>query len=72
MNEFKYLTECMARDLVMMLMENHSMSLSEAFDALYASVTFQKLQDRRSGLFFQSPGYVYSFLEEELLTGKIG
>jgi hypothetical protein len=72
MNEFKYLTECMTRDLIEMLMARKSMSLKEAFDALYTSETFEKLQDCRSGLYFQSPGYVYSFLEEELLTGKMG
>jgi hypothetical protein len=62
----------MTRDLIEMLMTRKSMSLKEAFDALYTSETFEKLQDSRSGLYFQSPGYVYSFLEEELLTGKMG
>ena len=38
----------------------------QAFDAVYTSRLFEKLNDPKTGLFFQSSGYVYSFLIEEL------
>lgn len=36
------------------------------FDAVYTSRLFEKLSDPKTGLYFQSSGYVYSFLETEL------
>lgn len=40
-----------------------------ALDTLYTSDTYTKLKDKRTGLYFQSPLYVYDFLEKEILTG---
>ncbi len=34
--------------------------------AVYSSRLFEKLNDPKTGLYFQSSGYVYSFLEDEL------
>ena len=43
----------------------------EAIDVLYTSETFERLQDDATGLYYQSPGYVYSFLQNELKTAKV-
>ena len=69
--DFKYMKEAIAADLAVLLSEDFNMSISEALDALYNSTTYAKLSDRRTGLYFQSTQYVYSFLKEELSTGKI-
>lgn len=71
MSEIEYMKECMARDLVVMLVDEQKMSLHGALDALYQSETYAKLKDTRSGLYFQSPVYVYGFLRKEILTGKM-
>ncbi len=47
-------------------MEERELSLQQAFDAVYTSRLFEKLSDPKTGFFFQSSGYVYSFLTEEL------
>lgn len=60
------MNECMMRDLAMMLIKKYNVSLSEALDVLYNSETFEKLQDERTGLYFQSPVYVFDFLQKEL------
>ena len=60
------MNECMMRDLAMMLIKKYNVSLSEALDILYNSETFEKLQDERTGLYFQSPLYVFDFLQKEL------
>ena len=52
-------------------MERRHMDIEDAFDTLYNSDTFKKLQDVRSGLYFQSPLYVYDFLEKEIETGTL-
>lgn len=43
----------------------------EAIDVLYTSETFKRLQDDATGLYYQSSGYVYSFLQSELNKAKV-
>lgn len=71
MTDFDYMVEDMTRDLAVMLMERRSMSMTDALDTLYNSETYEKLSDPRSGLYFQSPGYVYDFLDKEIEYGKM-
>ena len=61
----------MARDLAVMLIGKYNITLAEALDMLYNSETYEKLQDPRTGLYFQSPVYVFDFLVRELEQGKI-
>ena len=58
--------EKIVKDLIARLMDEGDLSLQQAFDAVYTSRLFEKLSDPKTGLFFQSSGYVYSFLLEEL------
>ena len=71
MNEIGYLIECTSRDLVLMLMERKNVSMKEAFKLLYTSECYQKLKDPNTGLYYQSPGYVYAILDRELKYGKL-
>ena len=64
MNEVDYAIEGLAKDLVLLLMES-------ALRTLYTSDTYAKLQDAKTGLYFQSPRYVYDFLRNEVKTGKM-
>lgn len=70
-SQIKMMQEDMSASLVQMLMEQMNYSMDEALDTLYNSDTFSRLQDSRTGLYYQSPGYVYSFLDNELTTGKL-
>ena len=58
--------EEIVKDLIARLMDECGLSLQQAFDAVYTSRLFEKLSNPKTGLFFQSSGYVYSFLTEEL------
>ena len=49
------------------LMREFGYSTGDAIDVLYNSKTFDRLQDSETGFYYQSPGYVYSFLKSELL-----
>lgn len=71
MKESNYLIECMAKDLVLMLIERRGLDMKTALRTLYTSDTYAKLTDTRTGLYYQSPGYVYDFLEKEIATGKM-
>lgn len=71
MTDFEYMVEGMTRDLAVMLMERRGMSMPSALDTLYNSETYEKLSNPRFGLYFQSPGYVYDFLDKEIEYGKM-
>ena len=66
MTDFDYMLECNARDIALMLMEDENISIEEALRLLYASKTYENLKRKNTGLYFQSPGYVYEYLRREL------
>jgi hypothetical protein len=70
-SQIKMMQEDMYASLVQLLMERWHYTMNEAIDTLYNSDTFLRLQDKRTGLYYQSPGYVYSFLDQELTRGTI-
>lgn len=64
--EFQNMKADIVKDMISRLMEEQGLSMREAFEAVYTSRLFEKLNDPRTGLYFQSSGYVYSYLTEEL------
>lgn len=60
------------KDMAMWLMEDFKYSLEEALDCIYNSELFEKLQDLETGLYYQSSGYNYELLKEEMKYGKVG
>ena len=69
--DFEFMVDTMTRELIKLLMERQSMDMKSAFDAFYNSDTYAALNRPESGLYFQSPKYVYSILESEMKTGKM-
>lgn len=47
-------------------MEERSLTMREAMDIVYNSKTYSALNNLDTGLYFQSPAYVYDVLEEEI------
>ena len=58
-------------ELAGFLVDDYHYTPEEAIDVLYTSETFERLQEDATGLYYQSPGYVYSFLQNELKTAKV-
>ncbi|MBQ8957047.1 MAG: hypothetical protein IJ057_00875 [Bacteroidales bacterium] len=65
-NEFQFVMDCDVESLVAFLQEDYGMPISEAFEKVYSSKAFEKLKDRNTGLYLQSPAYIYGFLREEM------
>lgn len=59
------------KDMAMWLMEDFKYSLEEALDCVCNSELFEKLQDIETGLYYQSSGYNYELLKEEMKYGRI-
>jgi hypothetical protein len=64
--EFKFLIESITSDLIQLLMNRRHYTLPLAVETVYGSNIYRALLRPISGLYFQSSGYVYSLLEDEL------
>lgn len=61
-----FMVETMTRDLVARLMDERSLTMREAMDIVYSSRTYEALQNLNTGLYFQSPAYVFDELTKEI------
>jgi hypothetical protein len=51
------------------LIRDFSLSLSDALEFIYNSDLHATLMDDETGLYLESPAYVYEHLKKEYLTG---
>ena len=73
MNEVMEMKAYMVNRLAVMLMQQHEgLSMQEALSMVFQSDTYQKVMEDNTRLYYQSPTYVFSFLEQELKSGRIG
>ena len=52
------------------LIEDYNLSIATALQFIYNSDTYQKLNKTETGLYEQSPSYVYELLDREYQTGS--
>lgn len=67
----RYLFEGISADVVRYLVERVGMELTEAISTFHNSETFSKLEDFSTGLYIESPAYVYDLLLSELKNGRL-
>ena len=71
MNEQKQLIEYMIQDIVDMITTDQKIEYDEAMNRFYNSEIFEKLQDKETGLYLESPEYVYDLFKDEMNFGHI-
>ena len=72
MNEAIEMKAYMVNRLAMMLLEhNQEMSMEQALGIVFNSDTYQKIMNDKTRFYYQSPLYVYAYLDQELKEGKI-
>ena len=54
-----------------MLTEDQNIEYDEEMNKFYNSEVFEKLQDQETGLYLESPAYVYVFFKDEMNFGHI-
>ena len=64
-NQFQFIVNSDVEALVSFLQEDYKMPLLDAFDRVYNSRVYEKLNNRKTGLYLQSPEYIYDYLQEE-------
>ena len=67
----RYLFEGISADVVRYLVERDGMDLPDAISTFHNSETFSKLEDFETGLYIESPAYVYDLLLSELKNGRM-
>jgi len=70
-NDIQFMIEYICREVTLKLMSDFGWDIKAALSALYDSDTYAKLENPATGMFYQSPVYVYDILSEELRLGKI-
>jgi len=69
--EFTYILILIIPELIKLLIENKKLDTNNAFNTLYSSKLYSKLEDMETDVWHFSVNTLYSLLNEELETGKI-
>lgn len=70
-NDEQFMIECITTELTEYVMRDYHIGMKEALDIVYNSVTYSKLLNTNSGLYYQSPLLIYDiFKEEQVNNGK--
>lgn len=71
MSKEQQMVEYMVQDLVEMHTETQGVEYDIAMRTIYNSQVYEKLIDIETGLYRESPAYVYGLLQDELNFGRI-
>jgi len=65
-NQLQFIINSDVEQLVAYLQADYQLPLLDAFDKVYGSRIYTKLVNTTTGLYLQSPDYIYDYLKEEL------
>lgn len=71
MSEKTIMKADMVKSLALLLMEQDELTMEQALSVVFNSDTYGKVMDDKTRLYYQSPRYVFSFLDAELKKGKM-
>lgn len=64
--QIDFIINCDVEEIVSYLQEDYGMKIIDAFNTVYNSNIYKKLIDTETGLYIQSPLYIYDYLKEEI------
>ncbi len=70
-NNFEFLVEYITAKVVEWMMKDQGIGLEEALVRFHNTETFEKLCDRKTALYIESPAYVYETFMEEYRHGTL-
>ena len=68
--QINFIIDCDVEEIVSLLQEDYGMKILDAFNTVYNSNIYKKLIDTETGLYIQSPLYIYEYLKEEINESK--
>lgn len=69
-NQLQFIINSDVEHLVSYIQSDYGMPLPDAFGVVYNSKIYQKLINTATGLYLQSPDYIYDYLKSEIHTTK--
>lgn len=70
-NNFEFLVEYITAKVVEWMMKDQGIGLEEALVRFHNTETFEKLCDRKTSLYIESPAYVYETFMDEFRRGTL-
>lgn len=70
-NNFEFLVEYITAKVVEWIMKDQGLGLEEALVQFHNTETFEKLCDRNTSLYIESPAYVYDTYLDEFRQGTL-
>lgn len=70
-DNFIFLQEYITAKIVDWIASEKKLELNEAMRIFFNSETFEALSNPDTGMYIESPGYIYGILQEELRRGTI-
>ena len=68
--QINFIIDCDVEEIVSLLQQDYGMKILDAFNTVYNSNIYKKLIDTETGLYIQSPLYIYEYLKEEINESK--
>ena len=68
---FEFLIDYISSKIICRIMNEQGIGFEDACLQLYNSETFKKLSEIETGLYIESPDYVYSILLDEFRLGSL-
>ena len=71
MDKQKQLIEYCIQDIVEFITDDRNIPFDKAMELFYSTEVFLKLTDTETGLYRESPSYVYDLLKNEFKNGRL-
>ncbi len=71
MSDKEFLIEANIQDIIKYIVTDFGVSVREAMRRFYMSEIFEKLQETKTGLYLESPAYIYELYKNEAKNGKL-
>lgn len=71
MSDREFLIETNTQDILKILISESGLSLKDAMRQFYTSAVFEKLLDCNTGLYLESPAYIYNLYLNEVKNAGI-
>ena len=68
--QINFIIDCDVEEIASLLQEDYGMKILDAFNTVYNSNIYKKLIDTETGLYIQSPLYIYEYLKGEINESK--
>lgn len=69
--DIQFQIESLSTELAEMLMEKYNWDIQKSLDQLFGSQLYEKLNEPKCKLYYQSAVYLFDYLEKEIETGKL-